>query len=98
MPFNPLKFFGQAGSSIDWNYKTTNESHACLRNNGSCLWPRGRNLGGTTVHHGMAYHRGNAKDYENWVDMGNDGWSWIDVIKYELIISVRYVVNYDNIK
>ncbi|KAK0079295.1 hypothetical protein PV326_008820, partial [Microctonus aethiopoides] len=79
-----------AGSSIDWNYKTTNESHACLRNNGSCLWPRGRNLGGTTVHHGMAYHRGNAKDYENWVDMGNDGWSWIDVIKYELIISVRY--------
>ncbi|XP_034943627.1 glucose dehydrogenase [FAD, quinone]-like [Chelonus insularis] len=72
------------GSSIDWRFKTFNESHACLNNNGVCLWPRGRNLGGTTVHHGMAYHRGHAKDYENWVAMGNDGWSWEEVIPFFL--------------
>lgn len=46
---------------------------------GSCYWPRGKNLGGTTVHHGMAYHRGHPKDYEKWVEQGAFGWSWDEV-------------------
>lgn len=68
------------GTELDWQYKTTNESFACLSTNGSCSWPRGKNLGGCTAHHGMAYHRGHAKDYQRWVDMGNEGWSWDDVL------------------
>ncbi|XP_011309456.1 glucose dehydrogenase [FAD, quinone] isoform X2 [Fopius arisanus] len=78
----PSNFGIYIGSDIDWKYKTSNESYACLANNGSCYWPRGRNLGGTTVHHGMAYHRGNPRDYENWVDMGNEGWGWDDVLPF----------------
>ncbi|KAG5319132.1 DHGL dehydrogenase, partial [Acromyrmex heyeri] len=69
-------------TELDWNYKTTNESYACLRYNGSCSWPRGKNLGGCSSHHGMAYHRGHAKDYDRWVEMGNAGWSWRDVLPY----------------
>ncbi|XP_011255282.1 glucose dehydrogenase [FAD, quinone] [Camponotus floridanus] len=70
------------GTELDWKYQTTNESHACLSTNGSCSWPRGKNLGGCTSHHGMAYHRGHEKDYTRWVEMGNIGWSWQDVLPY----------------
>ncbi|EZA60260.1 hypothetical protein DMN91_010530 [Ooceraea biroi] len=69
-------------TDLDWKYKTTNETFACLRSNGSCSWPRGKNLGGCTSHHGMAYHRGHAKDYERWVKMGNVGWSWQEVLPF----------------
>ncbi|KAL6256462.1 hypothetical protein P5V15_012575 [Pogonomyrmex californicus] len=69
-------------TDLDWRYKTTNESYACLKYNGSCSWPRGKNLGGCTTHHGMAYHRGHAKDYDRWEEMGNEGWSWQDVLPY----------------
>ncbi|XP_058801853.1 glucose dehydrogenase [FAD, quinone]-like [Phymastichus coffea] len=80
----PSIFGSYLGGKLDWKYKTTNESHACLRRGGVCLWPRGKNLGGTTVHHGMAYHRGNPKDFEKWVAMGNEGWSWEEVVPYFL--------------
>ena len=69
----------ETGGDLDWKYYTTNESHACMSTGGSCYWPRGKNLGGTTVHHGMAYHRGHPKDYEKWVEQGAFGWSWDEV-------------------
>lgn len=67
------------GTDIDWQYQTTNEMNACLSTGGSCSWPRGKNLGGTSVHNGMMYTRGHAKDFDNWAAMGNVGWSWCDV-------------------
>ncbi|KOC66688.1 Glucose dehydrogenase [acceptor], partial [Habropoda laboriosa] len=72
------------GGKLDWQYHTTNESYACLSTNGSCYWPRGKNFGGSTLHHGMAYHRGHAKDFERWVELGNEGWGWDDVMPYYL--------------
>ncbi|XP_011696823.1 PREDICTED: glucose dehydrogenase [FAD, quinone]-like isoform X2 [Wasmannia auropunctata] len=69
-------------TELDWKYNTTNEKYACLRNNGSCSWPRGKNLGGCTSHHGMAYHRGHEKDYNRWTEAGNEGWSWNEVLPY----------------
>lgn len=70
------------GTDIDWQYQTTNEMNACLSSNGSCSWPRGKNLGGTSVHNGMMYVRGHKKDFDNWVTMGNTGWSWQDVLPH----------------
>ncbi|KYN01283.1 Glucose dehydrogenase [acceptor] [Cyphomyrmex costatus] len=70
------------GTVIDWQYQTTNEMNACLSDGGSCSWPRGKNLGGTSVHNGMMYMRGHAKDFDNWAAMGNHGWSWRDVLPY----------------
>lgn len=72
------------GGELDWNYKTANESYACLSTGGRCAWPRGKNLGGTTLHHGMAYHRGHPKNYEEWVEQGCVGWGWQDVLPYYL--------------
>lgn len=72
------------GTDIDWQYQTTNEMNACLSTGGSCSWPRGKNLGGTSVHNGMMYKRGHAKDFDNWVAMGNQGWSWREVLPYFL--------------
>lgn len=69
----------RAGSEIDWQYQTVNEENACLGTGGSCDWPRGKNLGGTSVHNGMMYTRGHAKDFNDWAAMGNEGWSWEEV-------------------
>ncbi|CAK9809025.1 Glucose dehydrogenase [FAD, quinone] [Anthophora plagiata] len=70
------------GTELDWQYLTTNETNACLSMGGSCYWPRGKNLGGSSTHNGMMYMRGHAKDYANWVNQGNKGWSWEEVLPY----------------
>ncbi|XP_054011314.1 glucose dehydrogenase [FAD, quinone]-like [Hylaeus anthracinus] len=70
------------GSELDWMYTTVNEQNACLSTGGSCYWGRGKVLGGTSVHNGMMYMRGHPKDYNDWVDMGNVGWSWDEVLPY----------------
>ncbi|EFN81338.1 Glucose dehydrogenase [acceptor] [Harpegnathos saltator] len=69
-------------TDMDWNYKTKNEKYACLEDGGRCSWPRGKNLGGCTAHHGMAYHRGHKEDYTRWVKMGAEGWSWEEVLPH----------------
>ncbi|XP_043515903.1 glucose dehydrogenase [FAD, quinone]-like [Frieseomelitta varia] len=81
IPANLLLYLG---GELDWNYETSDEKHACLSQGGRCKWPRGKNLGGTTLHHGMAYHRGHPKDYDRWVKQGAEGWSWDDVLPYYL--------------
>lgn len=44
--------------------------------------PRGKVLGGSSAINGMIYIRGQAKDYDNWVDQGCDGWGFADVLPY----------------
>lgn len=47
-----------------------------------CKWTRGKVMGGCSVHNGMMYMRGHARDYDNWVALGNTGWGWKDVLPY----------------
>ncbi|MBI3525602.1 MAG: choline dehydrogenase [Betaproteobacteria bacterium] len=44
--------------------------------------PRGKALGGSSAINAMLYVRGNAKDYDEWADMGCTGWSFNDVLPY----------------
>lgn len=46
------------------------------------FWPRGRTLGGCSAVNGMAYIRGQPADYDQWAQMGAQGWSWEDVLPY----------------
>ena len=44
--------------------------------------PRGRVIGGSGSINGMVYFRGHPQDYEDWVAMGNPGWSYREVLPY----------------
>lgn len=63
----------------DWRFRT--EAEAGL-NGRSLIYPRGRTLGGCSSINGMIYMRGQRGDYRAWVDAGNPGWDWEDVLPY----------------
>ena len=42
--------------------------------------PRGRLFGGCTSVNGTVYMRGHRSDYDDWAALGNDGWSYEDVL------------------
>jgi choline dehydrogenase-like flavoprotein len=44
--------------------------------------PRGKTLGGSSAMNAMVYVRGQKEDYDDWAAMGNDGWSFNDVLPY----------------
>jgi len=44
--------------------------------------PRGKLLGGSSSINGMAFVRGQAQDFDTWAQMGNQGWSYDDVLPF----------------
>ena len=51
-------------------------------NNRPMFFPSGKVLGGSSSINGMLYIRGQAEDYDDWRDAGNDGWGWEDVLPF----------------
>jgi len=43
---------------------------------------RGKVIGGSSSINGMAYVRGCAGDFQEWVDLGAEGWNYADVLPY----------------
>jgi choline dehydrogenase len=66
-------------SPYNWHYRTVPQSHC---NDRSMYWPRGKTLGGSSSINAMLYIRGVAWDYDHWRQLGNDGWSYLDVLPY----------------
>ncbi|MDX1269567.1 MAG: GMC family oxidoreductase N-terminal domain-containing protein, partial [Oceanisphaera sp.] len=63
----------------NWGYRSQPEPHASGR---AVELPRGKVLCGTSAINGMVYVRGQAEDYERWARLGNDGWSYDEVLPY----------------
>ena len=47
---------------------------------GRCYLARGKVMGGSSVLNFMTATRGDHRDYDNWAEMGCDGWSYQDVL------------------
>ncbi len=44
--------------------------------------PRGKALGGSSAINAMLYVRGDQRDYDEWADLGCEGWDWASVLPY----------------
>lgn len=63
--------------TVSWGYKTEPDPGAANR---QIAWPRGRVVGGSSSINGLIYIRGQAEDYDHWHALGNEGWSFKDVL------------------
>lgn len=66
---------------LTWGFETVPQP--CLDDRRIPL-PRGRVLGGSGSINGMAYYRGNARDFDDWAALGNPGWSYAELLPYFL--------------
>ena len=66
-----------ANPRTDWCYKTEPDAHLAGR---SIHYARGRVLGGCSSINAMIYMRGQKEDYDHWAALGNEDWSWDDVL------------------
>jgi choline dehydrogenase len=63
----------------NWLYASEPEAST---NGRSLPVPRGKTLGGSSAINGMAFVRGQAQDFDTWAQMGNQGWSYEDVLPF----------------
>ena len=79
----PLLYGALKDPAYSWQYQTEPHEGMCEGLvNKSCVWPRGRMLGGTSGINAMLYVRANKRDYDNWAAAGNTGWSYEDVLPF----------------
>ena len=64
---------------FQWMHPSVPQKHAGGR---VIHTPRGKVLGGSSSINGMVYDRGTRGDYDGWRQLGNDGWSYDDVLPY----------------
>lgn len=61
---------------MDWAYKSSPSTDNCLGfKNGSCIWSKGKAMGGSSSLNAMLYTRGNPDDYDRW-GVENPGWDY----------------------
>lgn len=64
---------GVGNPKYDWMYETAPDPTRAGRTE---IWPRGKMLGGSSSINGTIYVRGDRDDYNNWGQLGNQGWAF----------------------
>ena len=67
------------GGRYDWSFETEPEERA---GDYQFVMPRGKVLGGSSSINGQVYARGHPRDYDEWRQLGCEGWSFDDVLPY----------------
>ena len=67
------------GHQYGWGYDGEPEPHLEGRR---IPVPRGKLLGGSSSINGMLYARGHPRDYDEWRQLGNTGWSYDEILPY----------------
>lgn len=78
MPSGLGQILPHAGT-YNWGFETEPQKHM---NGRRLYWPRGKGWGGSSSINGMIYIRGHARDYDQWRQMGLNGWGFSDVLPY----------------
>ncbi len=66
-------------SRYNWGYLSEPEPNL---NNRRITAPRGKVIGGSSSINGMVYVRGSMTDYNEWEELGAQGWAYADVLPY----------------
>ncbi|KNC26974.1 hypothetical protein FF38_09255 [Lucilia cuprina] len=83
MDIPAMAHFLQLSPEINWRYRAQASDRYCLGiTNNRCNFPRGKVMGGSSVLNYMMYTRANRRDYDHWAKLGNEGWSYRDVLPY----------------
>ena len=67
------------GSRYDWSFETEPEARL---DGYRFVMPRGRVLGGSSSINGQVYSRGHPRDYNEWRQLGCEGWSYDEVLPF----------------
>lgn len=73
----PSELFSLWGSQHDWSYFTEEQPGLCNRR---IFMSRGKVLGGCSSINAMIYVRGSRHDFDGWKNLGNEGWSYDEVL------------------
>ncbi|KAL1453730.1 hypothetical protein WDU94_010046, partial [Cyamophila willieti] len=70
-------------TNYNWNFTTEFQPGACRGLiNERCPWPSGRAVGGGSIINNNIYTRGNPNDFDRWLEAGNEGWGYADLLPY----------------
>lgn len=75
----PAGFIGLVSFNKQYNWRFESEPEPYL-NNRKIFIPRGKTLGGSSSINGMVVIRGHKSDYDEWASLGNNGWSYEDLL------------------
>jgi len=75
----PVGFAKMTKGIGSWGWSTVPQKHLGGR---SLIYTQARVIGGGSTINAQVYTRGNALDYDEWRQLGCDGWSYEDVLPY----------------
>lgn len=78
----PVAFFELQHTENSWNHYAEPSSTGSLGTKNGNYWPHGRVIGGSSSINGLAYVRGNRRDFDTWAELGNPTWDWDSVLEY----------------